>query len=98
MKTLSAAAVVSLVFPLGLALAPVSADAGLIDSVKEAGRSIGHAARDVTREIGHTTRDVTREIGHATRDALTGDGEKSAKKGKDGKEEASESTVESEKK
>ncbi|WP_292433675.1 hypothetical protein [Methylobacter sp.] len=34
---------------------------------KEAGRTIGHTARNVTREIGHGTRDAAREIGHGTR-------------------------------
>lgn len=63
-----------------------SAEAGFIDSVKEAGRSIGEATRNVTREIGHTSRDVTREIGHATRDALKGDDSKKDKDAKDAKE------------
>ena len=52
-----------------------SAEAGFIDSVKEAGRSIGEA-----------TRNVTREIGHATRDALKGDDSKKDKDAKDAKE------------
>lgn len=63
-----------------------SAEAGFIDSVKEAGRSIGEATRNVTREIGHTSRNVTREIGHATRDALKGEDSKKGKDAKDAKE------------
>ncbi len=38
-------------------------------SIKEAGRTVGHTARDVTREIGHGTRDVARDIGEGTREA-----------------------------
>lgn len=34
---------------------------------KEAGRTIGHMARNVTREIGHGTRDAAIEIGHGTK-------------------------------
>jgi len=44
--------------------------AGLLSSCaefKEAGRTIGHTARNVTREIGHGTRDAAKEIGHGTR-------------------------------
>jgi len=43
---------------------------GLLSSCaefKEAGRTIGHTARNVTREIGHGTRDAAKEIGHGTR-------------------------------
>jgi len=43
--------------------------AGLLSScaeIKEAGRTIGHTARNVTREIGHGTRDAVKEIGHGT--------------------------------
>jgi len=38
--------------------------------LKEAGTSIGHAARDTTKAIGHATRDTTKAIGHASRDAV----------------------------
>ncbi len=43
--------------------------AGLLSSCaeyKDAGRTIGHMARNVTREIGHGTRDAARDIGHGT--------------------------------
>ncbi|MGR8980731.1 MAG: hypothetical protein ACU84H_11675 [Gammaproteobacteria bacterium] len=38
--------------------------------IKDAGRTVGHTARNVTREIGHGTRDVMREIGHGSRRAV----------------------------
>lgn len=64
-KNLASAVLLSALILLGTACAADS----FVDSVKEAGRSIGHATRDVTREIGHATRDTTRAIGHTTRDA-----------------------------
>ena len=65
-----------------LALPTAHAEETFIDSVKEAGRSIGHATRDITREIGHKTRDTTRAIGHGSRDAINavGEGAKGAAK------------------
>jgi predicted small secreted protein len=36
--------------------------------LKEAGRTIGHTARDVSRTIGHGARDVVHDIGDGIRD------------------------------
>jgi hypothetical protein len=44
--------------------------AGLLSSCaefKDAGRTIGHTARNVTWEIGHGSRDVAKDIGYGTR-------------------------------
>lgn len=62
---------------LGLCHPAYAADS-FFDSVKQAGRSIGHATRDITREIGHTTRDATKEIGKAF--SSDDDGKKSDEK------------------
>ena len=35
--------------------------------IKEAGRTIGHTARDVTREIGHGTRDAAKAVGEGVK-------------------------------
>jgi len=43
--------------------------------IKDAGRTIGHTARDVTKEIGHGAREITKEIGHGTRDVAREVGE-----------------------
>lgn len=45
---------------------------------KEAGRTIGHTARNVTREIGHGTRDAAREIGHGTRRVVNSIGQETS--------------------
>ena len=50
------AAVVSAI-ALMLSVPAVSAADSFFDSIKEAGRTIGHTTRDVTREIGHASRD-----------------------------------------
>lgn len=50
------AAVVSAI-ALMLSVPAVSAADSFFDSIKEAGRTIGHTTRDVTREIGHAFRD-----------------------------------------
>ncbi|MGE5478620.1 MAG: hypothetical protein ACM3Q1_18355 [Bacteroidales bacterium] len=39
------------------------------ETVKEGGRTVGHATREMTRTIGHGTRDAAKAIGHGTRDA-----------------------------
>ena len=65
------AAVVSAI-ALMLSVPAVSAADSFFDSIKEAGRTIGHTTRDVTREIGHASRDATREVGHAFRDGDKG--------------------------
>ena len=56
-----------------LSVPTVSAADSFFDSIKEAGRTIGHTTRDVTREIGHASRDATREVGHAFRDGFSDD-------------------------
>ena len=73
------AAVVSAV-ALMMSVPAVSAADSFIDSIKEAGRTIGHTTRDVTREIGHASRDATREVGHAFRDGFS-DGDKGKTEG-----------------
>jgi hypothetical protein len=45
---------------------------------KEAGRTIGHTARNVTREIGHGTRDAAKEIGHGTRRVVNSIGQETS--------------------
>ena len=45
---------------------------------KEAGRTIGHTARNVTREIGHGTRDAAREIGHGTKRVVNSIGQETS--------------------
>lgn len=62
------AAVVSAI-ALMLSVPAVLAADSFFDSIKEAGRTIGHTTRDVTREIGH----ATREVGHAFRDGFSDD-------------------------
>ena len=42
---------------LMLSIPTVSAADSFFDSIKEAGRTIGHASRDATREVGHAFRD-----------------------------------------
>lgn len=50
------------------AAAMTGVNAQLLDSIIEAGRSIGHAARDVTREIGHASRDAVQAVGDGARE------------------------------
>ena len=50
-------------FLLVLLTCPLSACA----QIKEAGRTIGHTARDVTREIGHGTRDAAKAVGEGVK-------------------------------
>jgi len=45
---------------------------------KEAGRTIGHTARNVTREIGHGTRDAAKEIGHGTKRVVNSIGQETS--------------------
>lgn len=73
------AAVVSAVALMMSVPAVLAADS-FFDSIKEAGRTIGHTTRDVTREIGHASRDATREVGHAFRDGFS-DGDKGKTEG-----------------
>ncbi|NMH64677.1 hypothetical protein [Shewanella salipaludis] len=60
-----------------LTLASLAACADL----KQAGSSIGHAAKDTTKAIGHATRDTTKAVGHASRDAVISVKEDLSKKG-----------------
>lgn len=66
-KIVTLASVISLL----LVYSPAHCADSFFDSVKEVGRSIGHATRNVTRDIGHTSRDATREVGHAFRDGFS---------------------------
>lgn len=50
--------------------------------MKEAGRTIGHTARDVSRTIGHGARDVVHDIGDGIRDATQSGAEEVKKAGK----------------
>lgn len=50
------AAVVSAIAMM-LSVPAVSAADSFFDSIKEAGRTIGHTTRDATREVGHAFRD-----------------------------------------
>lgn len=68
-------AAVASAIALMLSVPTVSAADSFFDSIKEAGRTIGHTTRDVTREIGHASRDATREVGHAFRDDEKGKAE-----------------------
>ena len=38
-------------------------------TLKETGKTIGHATRDITRDIGHTTRDAANEISKSLQEA-----------------------------
>lgn len=78
------AAVVSAV-ALMMSVPAVSVADSFFDSIKEAGRTIGHTTRDVTREIGHASRDATREVGHAFRDGFSDDDKGKAEGDKKGK-------------
>ena len=72
-------AAVASAIALMLSIPTVSAADSFFDSIKEAGRTIGHTTRDVTREIGHASRDATREVGHAFRDGFSDDEKGKAK-------------------
>ena len=37
-------------------------------TLKETGKTIGHATRDITRDIGHTTRDAAKEISKSVKE------------------------------
>lgn len=74
-------AAVASAIALMLSVPTVSAADSFWDSIKEAGRTIGHTTRDVSREIGHASRDATREVGHAFRDGFSDDEKGKANKG-----------------
>jgi len=59
---------------------PIIFSTGLVSCAefKEAGRTIGHTARNVTREIGHGTRDAAREIGHGTKRVVNSIGQETS--------------------
>lgn len=71
-----ASAGMALIFALGTAVAAEDQSSSPVteakQTLKEGGRTIGHATRDATRAIGHGTRDAAKAIGHASKDAATG--------------------------
>lgn len=48
--------------------------------MKDAGRTIGHTARNVTREIGHGSREVAKAVGKGAKKVVTAVQEEDEKK------------------
>ncbi len=90
MKTTLAIGALCLAVQLGAS--PVRADTDSdptrppIESVKDAGKKVGHATRDASRKIGHAFRDAAREIGHASRDAWNESADSRHEAGEEAKE------------